>query len=304
MKKPVLLLSLQLLAVISFAQNQSAYKPIRHFVFHDIYINEAPGIQPSQINRLSHLSYVFNYSYTSCIDTAYNLPIWVSHHIDSDALIHAFNKRSSYYPKDPQYPNLEANAYKKTGYDHGHLAPAADFTWSREAYNQSFYMSNMAPQHACLNRKGWCHLEGTVRKWAEEKLADDFYIVAGAITTEFIDTICLSDVSRIFVPKYFYKVIMMLSPDQNPRSIGFIIPNQDIDNYSIQDFAVTVDSVEMLTKLNFFSFLPEAFQETAESVKADVMYYYFTLSCPNTKCKSIYKKTSQLPEKRKDFKCD
>jgi DNA/RNA endonuclease G (NUC1) len=304
MKNPVLLFSLILFVVSSFAQSQSSYEPVRHFVFHETYVNEAPGIQPSQINRLNYLSYVYNYAYTSCFDTEYNLPIWVSHHINSDALINVFNKRRSDYPKDPQYPFLESSAYKKTGYDHGHLAPAADFVWSREAYNQSFYMTNMAPQNACFNRKGWCHLEGTVRKWAEEKPSDDFYIVSGAVTTEFIDTICLSDVSRIYVPKYFYKVIMILSPDNNPQSIGFIIPNEDIDNYSIHNFAVTVDSVETLTKLDFFSFIPKAWQEAAESVKADLMYYNFTLSCPNTKCSSIYKRDSQLPENRKGFKCN
>lgn len=304
MKNLVFLFSLPLFVISSMAQSQSSYEPVRHFVFHETYVNEAPGIQPSQINRLNYLSYVYNYAYTSCFDTEYNLPIWVSHHINSDALINVFNKRRSYYPKDPQYPFLEASAYKKTGYDHGHLAPAADFVWSREAYNQSFYMTNMAPQNACFNRKGWCHLEGTIRKWAEEKPSDDLYIVSGAVTTEFIDTICLSDVSRIYVPKYFYKVIMILSPDNNPQSIGYIIPNQDIDNYSIHNFAVTVDSVETLTKLDFFSFIPKAWQEAAESVKADVMYYNFTISCPNTKCSSIYKRDSQLPENRKNFKCN
>lgn len=304
MKNPLLLIALLPFVISSFAQNQASYEPVRHFVFHDVDVDEGSGVQPSQINRLNYLSYVFNYSYTSCIDTEYNLPIWVSHHINADALVNVYNKRRSYYPKDPQYPSLESSAYKKTGYDHGHLAPAADFVWSREAYNQSFYMTNMAPQHACFNRKGWCHLEGTVRKWAEENPANDFYIVSGAVTTEFIDTICLSDVSRIYVPKYFYKVIMILGPDNDPESIGYIIPNQDVDNYSIHNFAVTVDSVEILTRLDFFSFLPKAAQETAESVKADVMYYNYTLSCPNTNCKSIYRRESQKPLNRKEFKCD
>ena len=46
--------------------------------------------------------------------------------------------------------------------------------------------------------------------------------------------------------------------------IGFILPN-DGSERPLQDFAVTVDAVEVATGLNFFSKVPQPKQEQLES---------------------------------------
>ena len=56
--------------------------------------------------------------------------------------------------------------YTRSGYDKGHMAPAADMKWSPEAMKESFYFSNMCPQHPQLNRRGWKNLEEKIRNWA------------------------------------------------------------------------------------------------------------------------------------------
>lgn len=303
MKRITLLLLVNLIYLQLQAQSFSNYEPIRHFVFPKTKVEVKRGVQPSQINRLENQKIIYHHAFTSCYDTEYNLPVWVSHHLNNDLLINKYNRRPGGYPKDPQYPALVKDAFAQSGYDHGHLAPAADFTWSREAYNQSFFMTNMSPQHACFNQKGWCHLEGTMRKWVEENPNDDFYIVSGAVTSTFIDTLCIQDDVKVFVPKYFYKVVMITGPSKQPRSIGYIVPNKDVDNYSIKSFEVTVDSVERLTGLDFFAFIPKKQQELAESVVAEVTYYNRHITCANSNCETLYRRRV-TPQNRPGLRCN
>ncbi len=258
---------------------------------------------PSQINRGEFHKYIFNYAYSACFDTEYNLPLWVSHHINNSLLKKNYDERPSGYPKDPQYPNLKSDAFSSSGYDHGHLAPAADFQWSKEAYLQSFLMTNMSPQHGCFNQKGWCHLEGTVRKWAEENPDVHLYIVSGAVVNEFIDTLCLPKDINVFVPKYFYKVILLAETNKETKAIGYLIPNEDIETYNIQPYETTVAQIEELTGLDFFSFLPRELQDRIETIIPQVTYYTTKVSCPDKSCESIYPTNRPTPQNRKKLKC-
>lgn len=74
--------------------------------------------------------------------------------------------------KEKGIPFVVPAEYAKTGYDQGHMAPAADFAWNQDASNTTFVMSNIAPQTPNLNRDSWKRLEDKVRKWAcgEKKL--------------------------------------------------------------------------------------------------------------------------------------
>ena len=64
--------------------------------------------------------------------------------------------------------------YKASGYDRGHLAPAADMGWSTQAMQESFYYSNMSPQLPAFNRGIWKQLEELVRDWA---IAEDTILI-------------------------------------------------------------------------------------------------------------------------------
>lgn len=291
------------LVSIIFAQ-EFQYKPVQHFVFPKVKLSNSDKPMPSEIVRVQFQKYIFNYAYSACYDTEYNLPLWVSHHINSSLLEEKFKTRPSGYPKDPQYPNLKGNALQSSGYDHGHLAPAADFKWSKEAYLQSFLMTNMAPQHGCLNQKGWCHLEGTVRKWVEDNPNLDLYIVSGAIINEFIDTLCLSKDIQIFVPRYFYKTILIIEPNEEPKTIGYIIPNEDVSTFDIQLFQTSVSELEKLTNLDFFSFLPREIQNEIEPKIPNVPYYSTVISCPDKACESVYSGNRVSPENRTRMNCD
>lgn len=149
--------------------------------------------------------------------------------------------------------------YSYSGYDRGHMAPAGDMKWDRDAMRESFYMTNVCPQVKSLNTGAWKRLETKCRTWAQADSA--IVIVCGPVLTDTI-TETIGD-GRVAVPKRFFKVI--LSPYANPpRGIGFIMDNGYVKG-GMQQAAVSIDEVEAATGHNFFSSLPDEIESEVES---------------------------------------
>ena len=111
-------------------------------------------------------------------------------------------ERSDNFRKDPHVSTESATLsdYKGSGYDRGHIIPAADMKWSPDAMSASFFMSNMSPQDPSFNRGIWKKLEEQVGKWALEN--SEIYIVTGPVLTDGpYQTI---GVNKVAVPKYYY----------------------------------------------------------------------------------------------------
>jgi endonuclease G len=156
-------------------------------------------------------------------------------------------KRNNKFMSDPVIKTESANTddYLKSGYDRGHLAPAGDMAWSEKSMEESFYYSNMSPQTPSFNRGIWKKLEEQMRHWANEY--HSIYIATGPILDSHLVTIGFNNVS---VPKYYYKVILN-AQGSTVKGIGFILPNAT-STLPLQHYAVTIDSVEKMTHINFF----------------------------------------------------
>lgn len=136
--------------------------------------------------------------------------------------------------------------YTHSGYTRGHMAPAADMKWDREAMKESFYMTNICPQKAALNSGGWNKLENKVRDWARRDSA--IIVATGPILSPGMTTI---GESRVAVPERFFKVV--LAPFASPvRAVAFVYPNGSSKG-ALKKYAVTVDEVEQLTGIDFFA---------------------------------------------------
>ena len=169
-------------------------------------------------------------------------------------------QRTNRFRRDPEIPTGSATTadYRRSGYDRGHLAPAADMAFSVQTMADSFFMSNMSPQKPAFNRGIWKRLEEQVRQIAIREKA--IYVVTGPILPK-KKTVTIG-ANQVTVPTHYYKVIFDLTPPR--KMIGFILPNEGSDR-QLEDFAVTVDVVEKATGLDFFSALPKAVQERFES---------------------------------------
>jgi endonuclease G len=175
---------------------------------------------------------------------------WVSHIVLPD-VENGNVSRTNNFRKDKLVTSGTASKadYWYSGYDRGHLAPSADFRWSKTALSESFFYSNMAPQLPDLNRKKWAELENAIREYVIENKMQ-VYVVTGGILHDSLPRMQNKGRENIVsIPSFYYKVIL---DNSNHRGIGFVMPNGNC-NYPIMSYAISIDSAEALTGLNFFS---------------------------------------------------
>jgi endonuclease G len=184
--------------------------------------------------------------YSLLYNEAHEQASWVAYELTAKETKKIYD-RTDRFLVDPKVKKGSANDkdYQGSGYDRGHLAPAADMTWSIESITESFYYSNMSPQVPYFNRVIWKALEERVRSWAVEN--DALYIVTGPVLRKGLPTI---GANRVSIPEYYYKVILDYR-DPVVKGIGFIMPNMT-STVPLQAYAVSIDSVEVLTGLDFF----------------------------------------------------
>lgn len=214
---------------------------------------EIPKTQPQdEIVRHTAYSLLYNEKHEQAEWVAYEL---------TEERTHKTAARTDKFMPDPKVKTGTAvNAdYAKSGYDRGHLAPAADMGWSDITMKESFYFSNMSPQVPEFNRGIWKKLEELVRTWAVEN--KDIYIVTGPVLEDGLPVI--GKENKVSVPKYYYKVILDYT-EPDIKGIGFILPNAG-SNEPLQKYAVSIDSVEEITGLDFFPLLPDDQEKKIES---------------------------------------
>ena len=147
--------------------------------------------------------------------------------------------------------------YKNTIYDKGHLCPAGDMGFALDAYNETFLTSNIAPQVRKFNNGVWKRKKKKVRYWALKY--DGIYVITGGVLEPSLMTIGSEKVS---VPKFFYKILLDTSGDK-AKMIGFLLPNSQSDK-PLYSFVVSVDHIEKLTGIDFFSKLNDNIENQLE----------------------------------------
>lgn len=143
--------------------------------------------------------------------------------------------------------------------DHGHLCPAGDNKWDKEAMIESFLLTNMCPQNSNLNQGIWETLESRCRGWARHYGV--VYITAGPIFySKNYKTI---GANKIGIPDAFYKVVLCLT--KKPKALGFIFPNVEPEYDNIKDYMYSVDEVENITKIDFFHNMEDSIENIIEA---------------------------------------
>lgn len=254
---------------------------------------------------LRHIAYTLSYN------EEYEQPNWVAYQLTEDETRPAV-KRNNRFQEDPKVKTGTATHadYLHSNYDRGHLAPAADMCWSQRSMEESFYYSNISPQEPTFNRGIWEHLEEQVRDWAQQYGA--VYVVTGPLLAGELPVIGRN---RVAVPRYFYKAILDYQSSEH-KAIAFIMPNADSQE-PISRFAVSIDSLERFTGIDFFPLLPDEEETMLEKKtvlrdwnlsgsrkKSDSKYRSNSNTGSNTseavQCKGITQKGSRCRNKTKN----
>lgn len=166
---------------------------------------------------VKHAHYVLSYN------EPYEQAEWVAWELLSTELNGHESRSNSFYP-DPLVSTGSAspNDYKGSGFDRGHLAPAADFSFSEEAMKESFYMSNMSPQNPGLNRGLWKKLEEECRELALKY--GSIYQVSGPIFTSDSTSKLKSGVA---IPNGYFRIVIYPA-DQPIDTLVYVMPNRKI----------------------------------------------------------------------------
>ena len=222
----------------------------------DEYLNndydEAGFYLPSSTtgNIIKHQYYTLSYS------EEHEQAEWVAYVLTRDLLEMPWVDRVDNFMPDPKVKSRSATPddYRSSGYDRGHLVPVADRSFSVEAMEETFYMSNISPQSRNFNQGIWRELEELTRNWA--KKFKKLYIITGPVLSEPKGRIGDNGVS---VPQAYFKVLLDLS-EPELKGIAFVLPNR-VNYDPLYEFTASIDEVEAITGIDFFPDLMEEEQE-------------------------------------------
>ena len=186
----------------------------------------------------------------------YEQPEWTYHIVCKNC--YGQSERKNNFREDPLVKTTSAQLsdYKGSGYDRGHLVPAADMNRNETAMSESFFLSNMSPQNPSFNRGIWRKLESRIREWS--MVYDTLYVVTGPILEFGYKTIGINEVA---IPQFYFKAIYAEKPG---KMIGFVLPNEG-SKEDILYYQVTVNEIEKRTKLDLFQALNDNLEQRLES---------------------------------------
>ena len=187
-------------------------------------------------------------------------PEWVAYKLKPNHLKY-IDRRRPFFVKDKQVKTKSADYrnYKNSGFDKGHLCPAGDRRFSKEAFEETFLTSNIAPQNHKFNAGIWNKLEQKTRYWTK-KYGDLYVVTGGILTDKNLQTIGRE---KVAVPKRFYKILLDYNQPEI-KAIAFLIPNKDSD-IPLYKYTTSIDNIEKLTGIDFFPQLPDSVENQIEA---------------------------------------
>lgn len=200
---------------------------------------------------------VFHDYYALSYVEQYEQAEWVAYQLKRKYTVTDFKR--PFFIADPKVKTQSADwhNYKRSGYDKGHLCAAGDMKFSKKAFDETFYTSNVSPQLHDFNDGVWSRLEQKARYWAVKY--DGIYVITGGVLQPGLQTI---GQEKVAVPNYFYKIFLNTA-DGKYKMIAFLVPHHASEK-PLYEFVVSVDAVEKMTGINFFPKLDDALENSLE----------------------------------------
>ena len=183
----------------------------------------------------------------------------------------AYDPDVSQYEQQATYNELSGTNPPLTNsdyYEKGHILASADRLGSKEANEQTYYMTNIYPMVHNFNTGIWLTLEGRVRTWAKQ--SDTLYVCKGG-TIDNSNNILGYTKNGHIVPKYFYMALLS-KKGSTLKAIGFLMQHIDPTSWDpIREYAMNIKDLENKTGLDFFCNLPNDIESQVENVDKSQM---------------------------------
>lgn len=165
------------------------------------------------------------------------------------------------------YPGYTPGVHRESDYlyQKGHICASQDRIYSKEANQQTFYMTNIYPQVGNFNGKLWAKLESQVRKWGPNDKVNLMFVCKGG-TIDKESEILDRTIGNHIVPKYFFMAIVRQTT-KGISGIAFWMEhlNEDRSNDPLSLYAMSIDELERKTGIDFFCNLPDNTENAVEA---------------------------------------
>lgn len=204
-------------------------------------------------------------------DDCYGQPEWVAYEIRKIDKVEKIKRPSSWTTDKELFKNGIApddKTYKHSGYDRGHLCMKHIASrLGAKADKETHTMINACPQIHKFNAGIWLHLEKKSADWADKY--GKVWVMCGPIWEQDKDKKLIGDKGemKIPVPHKFWKIIAW-EEDSKLTVKSWIFPHEEIKKidgeYKLDEYKTSVDKVEELTRLDFFTVLEDEQEEELE----------------------------------------
>ncbi|XP_039902636.1 endonuclease G, mitochondrial isoform X2 [Simochromis diagramma] len=219
---------------------------------------------PSLSNIKTRESYVTSY------DPRTRTASWVIERLNPASLSGLSDRKYCEFKEDDSVHvfHRATNAdYKGSGFDRGHLAAAANHKWSQKAMDDTFYLSNVAPQNPHLNQNTWNNLEKLCRSLTKHYL--NVYVCTGPLYLPRQEAdgklyVRYQVIGRnhVAVPTHFFKQ----ADGKGVELRSYVLPNEPIsEQVPLERFLVPIETIERTSGLLF---VPNIMKRTAGGVRA------------------------------------
>ncbi|WP_036878882.1 DNA/RNA non-specific endonuclease [Xylanibacter oryzae] len=237
---------------------------------------ECPHIKGGSSIIISHATPSYGVTYTLEWDCDKKAQRWSAYEMYNSNSVTNWNRNSWYnttwggdpFQEDVDIPSkyrTTLSMYRGSGYDRGHMCPSADRLNSKDANEQTFYLSNMQPQNHNLNAGIWEVMENQIRTWNKSSFRDTLYIVKGG-TIDNPDQIKGYTSSGLLIPGYFFMAILCKN-SEGYKAIAFWVDHQTINhsNDPLSKYVISIDQLEQKTGIDFFCNLPDNIENKVEA---------------------------------------
>lgn len=215
------------------------------------------GLPSNNVRVLCKSDFVVGYS------DKRKLPLWTIERLTRfDIPISTGNERGT-FREDPTLPaavRATLDDYAGSGFDRGHLVAAGNHVNNQTAYEDTFLLSNVAPQIGIgFNRGLWRSLEEYVRQLGQ--CTDDLFVFTGVYFSDDRGQSATVGTNRVHVPSVFFKILYL--PDEDV-AIAFSAGNEKHSTADFDHLLIPIDELELRSGYNFFSMLPKSRQAAIE----------------------------------------